>query len=443
MSRPGTPDFSRRMNYPFLTGAMLAVNAIPDCQLLIDGPDCLIQRAAELSGRHDLRSTLLADGTCRRIWFTGITPDSVVDQVERRFLRSLSRAASRPGAARVLASAMPLAALPGTDYERLVRSLPSHARARTAWLRPLSLSRDWLAGFDGALEALARTVRPARTSGRPSRRVAVVGMFPHRLEADERANRDEVCRLLGALGLEVAAVWPSGRPFRELEKVREAAVIISLPYARGAARALAAASGARLVETGVPFGLAASRRWLLKVGDALGRRKAAERTAAAELKAVVPDLQWAVQGWLTGKRIVYAGEPHLWEGLRELLSECGAHVPLAVLLSSARTAGYSRPPAGTEVLYEPAERTLEFRLRGLAERGEVDLLIANSEFCSLADPRLNVLELGYPSDFSHSLHPTPYLGFRGAAAFLERAVRVFSQAKLLSIRRAYRASRRP
>ena len=51
-------DFSERQNYPFMVGAYLAVNAISDAFLLVDGPDCAHMKTQYVQGNHDWLSTL-------------------------------------------------------------------------------------------------------------------------------------------------------------------------------------------------------------------------------------------------------------------------------------------------------------------------------------------------------------------------------------------------
>ncbi|MFI5348099.1 MAG: nitrogenase component 1 [Elusimicrobiota bacterium] len=428
-------DWSQRLNYPHLTGAMLAVNAIPDVSLLIDGPRCIQERVQEIFGRHDLNSTIFRDGGCYRIWHTDLETKHVVTDIKTRYLQAMRLVASRPAASRVVAAAMPMCVVTGTQYDLAVRSLPRSINKRIALLpAPAIGGGDWLLGFDQTLAALVATLELRKSKRRRTGTVALIGAFPHRMEMDEIANIAELVQLLEDIGLEVAAVWPSGAPWEQLARVASASAVISLPYGRAAGRLLAENLGAELIETELPFGLSATRRWLTHIGRSFGKLALARRVADARLRRTVPNLQWAVQSFLTGRRIACAGDSHILPGLLEMLSEFGCSVPLAVAVAESRAGELSAPLAAAETLYEPGMLTLKEKLRSLRAESKLDVLIANSEICALADSAVPVLEFGFPSYYSHALARVPYLGFSGAAAWVERLVRVSAQTQLTSLR---------
>src|SRR5690606_10843741 len=59
--------FDVPFRYPYHLGLFMAVNAIPGCYVVIDGPDCLYRKAEWIHGKHDLCSTLLDAGARHRV----------------------------------------------------------------------------------------------------------------------------------------------------------------------------------------------------------------------------------------------------------------------------------------------------------------------------------------------------------------------------------------
>jgi nitrogenase molybdenum-iron protein alpha/beta subunit len=324
----------------------------------------------------------------------------------------------------------------GMQYDLAIRGLPQSLRKKIALLSAPPIGEgDWLFGFDQTLAALVGTLDLRGAKRRPANNVALVGAFPHRMEMDEISNIAELVELLEDMGLNVVSVWPSGAPWEQLERVSQASAIISLPYGRVTARLLAERLGAELIETELPFGLSATRRWISGIGRVLGKRLRSERVVSERLKSVVPNLKWAVQSFMTGRRIVCAGDPHILPGLVEMLSEFGCVVPLAVVVAESRAGRQPVPLAAAETMYEPGTMTLKGKLRSMQAESKIDILIANSEICALADSSTPILEFGFPSYYSHALARVPYLGFAGAAAWVERVVRVAAQTRLTSLRR--------
>lgn len=51
------------LSFPYNLGVLLALNAVSDAYLVLDGPGCSFYRGMMIHGRHDWSSTLLsADG---------------------------------------------------------------------------------------------------------------------------------------------------------------------------------------------------------------------------------------------------------------------------------------------------------------------------------------------------------------------------------------------
>lgn len=409
--------FSLPYRFPFHLGLYLAINAIPGCFAVIDGPDCLYRKAEWVHGRHDLCSTLLDAGGRHRIVPTFLHSAEVIKTKGEEVVKRLRRVGQFADAELVLINTMPHVQIIGTQYDKLIAEVEGEVRQPIYEVPSRALEGDWLDGYSDVLTTLARRI-PLAGELRPGT-VAIVGLLMDRNEADGRANVTELERLIGGLGLEPISTWLSGRRFDHLCAAREAELIVALPHGVDAARMLAKRTGARVVEVGQPFGLPATLRMLRAVARASGREQQAERLIHAELSHALPVFEWLIPTVLRGRKLAFSGDPTLFDGLLLGARELGMDV---LHLSSparrpAHGVGLDRNEHGPlpPVHFAPPLDTLHRSLRRLV--GRVDLLIANSQ---LTIPSLGGrFDFGFPNFFRHSLHESPYLGVRGWSWFVQ------------------------
>lgn len=406
----GTPT-----NFPSMLGVYLAVNAVPDAFVLVDGPDCSLYKAHFIHGRHDWESTLLRVDGLHRVAFTNVCARGVVRDHDAELAAAVRRLDALPDCAAVLLTALPMCSITGVDYGRVTRALKPSLQGTALDVPPGSLMGDWLDGYAQTLTALAKSLPLGPGRARPGT-VAVVGHLMDRNEADRRADVKELERLLEGLGLECVSVWLSGRPYRELARVEEAETIVSLPYARGAARLIAERTGARLVEAPLPFGLPKTEGFLNAVAAATGREERAKAFIAAELRRVLPRMRWVFPHQFVGKRLAFAGDPHVLGGLLDIASDAGMEVAAAVLTARRAHGGLVE---GLTVLHEPPEED-SVTSRLLTEG--VDLLISCHLRIFSTGWRVPVplMEHGFPSNRHHAFFERPSLGFSGFTGFIDR-----------------------
>jgi len=409
-------DFTQPMTFSYMVGLYLAVNAIRDLFLLIEGPDCTYMKTQFVQGNHDWFSTLTTVSGRHRIANTALHPDHLSGSREEQLRAQLSRMARDPDVPALALTSMPMAFVTGADYERLVRDVAEESGKPIIQIPGKSLSGDWLDGYEEALLALASQIDLSGGSPAPDT-VAIVGYLYDRNEADHSANITELRRTLEALGLRLATVWLSGESFARLRDVRDAGTIISLPYARRAARRLARQTGARLIELPVPFGLGATERWVREIGAALGREAKAEAFIERELQRIVPRLEWVVPFLFQNRRMGYVGEPHLVAGLREQLEMLGAELSTVIVTNRERHARHLPEDMGdAKVLVAPKMKTMLRHIMSLTGEDELHLLITHN-MGIIGD--VPILEFGFPSHFRHALYERPFLGFSGALAFVD------------------------
>ena len=169
-----------------------------------------------------------------------------------------------------------------------------------------------------------------------SENVAVVGYMMGRNEGDHKGNIREIERILRALDLELVSTWLSGGDYESLRAVRRAGSIIAFGHGRKAAGILAERLGVRLIDAELPFGLAATKRFVEALGRDFGREAQAEAFIRAGLDAVVPALEWAVPHAFLGRRFAYVGDPHYAAAFAEMIEELGGEIAGMILLGGER-----------------------------------------------------------------------------------------------------------
>ncbi len=411
-------NFQVPLNFSSLVGVYLAINAIPDAYLLVDGPDCTLYKAHFIHGRHDWNSTLLDVRGQHRVSFSNVCSQGVVlehDDVLRNQIRRLD---AIEGGGGVIVTALPMCSITGVDYGRVIRGLNGSLTRVAIDVPPSSLVGDWLDGYAQTLHAIARGLE-LRSGQRRPRTAAIVGYLMDRNEGDHVANLAELRRMLAALGLETVSVWLGGEPISNLRRAEEAEWIISLPYGRRAAETIADRTGAEIVEVDVPFGLAKTTAFLRTIAEATGRESLAESFVDEQLGRVVPRLEWVLPHLFLHRRVSFVGDPHLLDGFLDIAEETGMHVEGAISIAR-RAHGPNR--SGVTILHEPSLGMEE--VTRILDRP--DLLVAcRVDQRTFADQRRSAasppsMEFGFLSYGYHVLSDRPFLGYPGFLAFVER-----------------------
>lgn len=422
MSIPPAPDYSTPYRLPYQLGIFLATNTIPDAWCVIDGPDCIFRKTEWVHGRHDIRSTLLDPLGNHRVAQTLVSADRITKDKGDHLINRLLLIDAMPNASVVFISAMPHVMIIGTQYDLIIRKAQAQGtRVDILEIPSLSLRADWYDGWIETLCALAAQVDVSRGRPRPER-VALIGHLMDRNEEDHTANVRELRRLLEGLGLEVATIWLDGTNYASLAEVRDAGTLLATPMGRRAADILAARTGARVVPVPTPFGPSRTYRFLKAAAEATGTTARLGPLVEAELRAVVPKLEFVIPHAFTGRSLAFAGTPDLFGGMMQIAQEFG--MELSLLASSGRT------PIGMEdfteeefgplppVLLAPRAAALEDALAALPR--PVDLVVGDSLFERFAHLDGPQVDLGFPQFFDHALFERPFLGFRGWLCLADR-----------------------
>ena len=408
--------FEKTYQLPYLLGVFLGVNAVSDVCLMVDGANCVMVKADLIAGNHDLFSTLLSETGRHRVICTMSSPINPPQNPEKKLAAMLNSVAGSGQFGAVLLTGLPFCWLAGMDYEGIARTVSSGAPVSA--IPAKSMDSDWLDGYDLTLEAFARALPAARPGKRAKNKVALVGYMLDRNECDHTANLKELTRLLKASGLETVSIWPSGGSVAELARVSEAALIVSLPYGRKAARTLAAKYKAKLLETGLPLGLKGTSSWLAAVRRAAGLPGSLPAEVLNEERAAARAIAPALRA-LLHKKVMFSGDPYLYSAFSSFAAELCVSLPMVFLDSARRPLGAGA--ADGTVLFSPSTEDVKAAMGALSRYQLPHLAVVNSFALTegFADG-IPFVELGFPSYGHHCLSDEPFLGFSGARALAAR-----------------------
>ncbi|HOU54450.1 MAG TPA: nitrogenase component 1 [Myxococcota bacterium] len=409
-SRPPIPH-----NLPFLNGLYLAVSAIRDAALVVDGPYCLVQKA-ELHMAHDPASDLVrADGPGRLLhtdirFNTSVVPSMALNR-SRDIGEVLEGAAQDPRFRLVVVSSMDFNHLLNEPLEQHRRRAQAKGHARVVRVPSESLEADWIDGHSRVLERLAADLDLDPGGPLPGQ-VAVVGHLMDRREGDCLGNVDEIYRLVRGVGADIASLWLDGRLVTDLARAGRASAVVTLPYGRAAGRILAGRLGVPCVQAPLPVGLRGTGAFVRAVAEALGLRETGETFLDRELTRVVPLVRDRAFRFLHGRQAVIQGDPFLVRGLRDFLDDLGVETVLVDVLGRREHLDGDPVVDGSWVFEAPHDEVPE---------PEADLRIASTAFPDPL-PVPGLLPLGYPNFLRHPTRPEPWLGFEGALWLTDRLV---------------------
>lgn len=419
--------FGERYRHSFHMGLYLAVNAIPGSYAVIDGPDCLYRKAEWIHVSHDMNSELLDPCGEHRIVSTLVNAEAVIKSHGQELVARLRRVAAIPTAQVVFVNSMPHVTIIGTQYDKLIAQVADEVPFPVIEVPSRSLSGDWLDGYADTLEALAGSIDLRGGELRPDR-VAVIGHLMDRNEADQVANVAELERMILGAGLDCVSVWLSGRPMEHLARARDAGLLIALPHGRKAAARLAQRTGAKVVEVDLPLGLPATQAFLRSVSRAAGTEEVAARWFDAEVARATPRLEWAIQRFMVGCRVAFAGDPAWFAPLAAMLEEVGARLVYAVTPSTQPVWAPDTitSPSGRTLapLWAPALRQITVDTHSSWDEDRACDVVLSDSVAAQRFSRESRLPIGFPCFERHAVFETPFLGVNGWLWLMDSILRM-------------------
>ncbi|MDH5491779.1 MAG: nitrogenase component 1, partial [Myxococcales bacterium] len=234
---------------PFLDGVYLGTNAIPDAYLVIDCPSGCFGKCERIALNHDLGSTLFDPMGKHRIVQSGINFAELTMGSERALGQLLHSVVEKTQPKALIMTQATSALLTSNDLEALCLRYGAELELPIVYLPPQTLEGDYVDGYEAFLEALVEALLPPASEPRAALEgVSLVGFLVHRLEEDQRADLEELRRLVEALQLPLRGILLDGSPMETLAEALKAEALIELPHAGQAARRIAERTGARVLE---------------------------------------------------------------------------------------------------------------------------------------------------------------------------------------------------
>jgi nitrogenase molybdenum-iron protein alpha/beta subunit len=157
---------------------------------------------------------------------------------------------------------------------------------------------------------MSSTRSSERTSTRPPREkrkgtVNILGARWGPTTTEFEMDMDEIGRLLGEVGIRINAIIAGGCTVEELRRAREVELNASWCYDWGQKLGdlMEERFGIPYSKTGQPYGLGATKEWLLGIARPLGLEKQALGVIARETEEVKPDLEYLGEA-LRGKTAI-------------------------------------------------------------------------------------------------------------------------------------------
>ncbi len=443
-------DFSLKgMHYAKMTGVMIATHAISDSFLMMHtGVGCKYKTASQ-AAQHDLAE----HPNVREAW-TQVSEAHLVAGCSDRIGPFARAWWERRNSAFMMVVSAYFIELTGDDIPEKVREIEQTIPGCEMAYVPTKAPNGGL--FDGFASVLVEVLKRMDWSvpARP-REAAVLGHFFTRYEPDQKADVAQLRALIKQAGLNTTSVLFSGAEYSNAKAAPLAAVQVVMPYCATHRSAIGQIVGARqAVDVDLPIGFAGTTRFVRTIAAAAGTDLAAiDAWAIAQTEAVLGNFRRLSEMLARYEWVVFADTP-LAAGLVSLLLELGVRVT-AVGLREADGALGGRAafdavlarnglqlPDDAVVVEAPSLRRVKQLCVERLQRSLVGILGSTHELAVLRNlspaerPRNAgvLLEVGFPSDDTHSVLSVPTFGFAGAAAWAQRLVEAVRRPQVSELR---------
>lgn len=409
----------------FLDGLYLAVNAVPDSCIVVDGPDGCYMKQEHIHVNHDLFSTLIHPLGLHRVVQTGANPQGLAFGTEENVRGALRAVATKMKPSFIVVTETSMCLMASSDLKGLAGAMERELGLPIQYIKPLLFEGDYLDGFAAFLDTLVDVL--LSTDSLPKLKpntVALVGFFPERMEEDTRADLEELKEIIRALRLQLCGVLLGGGALGELRKVLSASVLLALPHGQTAAQKIASVTGAKVVPVCMPLGFRATADFAETVAQVFGRQEEMKKYVKKNMRQWLPALEKARYYFLRDRLVAVAAEPVLAKAFAGFLEEIGVEVGVVALRTRHQTwlkrLGRS---LAENVFCDFTPGDLFYALSNPPLGRSYDVVIGSSNEREIAwTAGCGFVEIGYPSFISHALYPKPMLGFKGAMRLLDELV---------------------
>lgn len=216
----------------------------------------------------------------------------------------------------------------GDDVESIAREAEKLVGCRVLALRSEGFGGDFRSGYEEAFKLIMELMEPPIKKREGTINILGARWGPTPTEFDW--DMDEIERLLSEVGIKINAIIAGGCTVEQIKRAREVELNASWCYDWGQKLGdlMQERFGIPYSKTGQPYGLEATKEWILGVAIPLGREKKAREVIERETRGVEADLAYLEQA-LSGKTaIIEISEfpgPIRALSLARMAEECGAH----------------------------------------------------------------------------------------------------------------------
>ncbi len=216
----------------------------------------------------------------------------------------------------------------GDDVESIAREAEKQVGCRVLALRSEGFGGDFRSGYEDAFKLIMDLMEPPKTTKKEA--INILGARWGPSPTEYPWDMDEIERLLGKVGIQVNAAIAGGCTVDQIRHAREAELNASWCYDWGQKLGdlMQERFGIPYSKTGQPYGLAATKEWLLGVAKPLGFEESALEVIENETKEVEGDISYLRKA-LDGKTaIIEISEfpgPIRALSLARMAEEFGAH----------------------------------------------------------------------------------------------------------------------
>jgi nitrogenase molybdenum-iron protein alpha/beta subunit len=425
-----------------LTGAAMAIHAIPDAFLLKHtGVGCKHKTVTQF-GTHEL-----AKGLAAHEGWTEVGDASLIRGSANRLGPYARSSYARHKPAFLGVASVTFLDLAGDDFGDQVRQLDDELPCAVAYLKVPGFEGDLWSGYLTTMLEVVKRMDWKAAPDRPTH-VAMHGYLWDRYEGDHQGNLTQLHSLVKALGLEPGPVLLSGAAYADLCEAPRAGLQLQLPYAAPKARALKRATKRELIPVDLPIGLRGSAAFLRTVGRAAGVAPDRVEAIIRRQEDSVRQRLGTIADRLRGLQVAVFADLPLLVGAITVLDELGLSVRVAgirghtlggkvELLAALDRLGV-RLPEGCQVLENPslarvrdvvgaglAARQLDGVLGSATDHNALRTLPPTPWLSSWAGEQMTPtgpfrLEIGFPCLEHHCAWPMPTMGFAGVLIWAQR-----------------------
>lgn len=399
-------DIDTRLNNTYLSGVMLAINAINDANLVVDSPECILKKAEHICVNHDIFSTLT-----ERVYCTNTEIETAYNDRTSDVIRVLEEADQIKKIKKIFLTSMPVNTITGMDYSNIISNLKKESlNSKIISVNAKSLDYDWLDGYGDVLMSLSEHLE-LKNKKKLDNSVALVGYLWERNEGDHVGNMHELNRVFDMLSIKLISVWCGGGSIKELEKIEKAKLIVTFSNYEKLANGIAAKTGADVLVLDMPFGPKKTIDFFKSIAKFFNKSGECKKIIKSEMRETLPIIKQVVDLAITDNTFSYYGEPYFAVALVDVIKYFGGEIKNAVLFSRERKNVVRKMEKleFTNIQFQPQTTKVQIFLS--------DIHIGNSIGHNYTGKE-NYITIGYPSVNQHFFCLNPIWGFKGFIVFL-------------------------